>query len=236
MKKFFEKDSVLKIISLFIAFLVWLYVIYIEDPEVTITVDDIPVSYKITELPESLSLVDYEVKTVDVKISGTRSKIIDFEDDEITANLDLSVISESGKYDNVKINIGLSNKNIEIIESSEKKSLVQIDDVISSSIDVSAKLSGEPKEGYVVSEKPILFVDSVRVSGAKTFVEMVDSAYIKIDCDGMNESKTVSSNVILVDKDGNDINKKHKAYKHLTIGNEEISAYVTVSEVSPIEE
>ena len=49
-KKFFEKDSVLKIVSFLAAILVWLYVIYIEDPEINITIDDIPIHYKTSEL------------------------------------------------------------------------------------------------------------------------------------------------------------------------------------------
>ena len=229
MKKFFEKDSVLKISSFLIALLIWLYVVYIENPEITRKIDDIPVSYKITELPDSLAMVDYDVKTVDIKIKGERSEIITFDRDDISAFLDLSVVSESGKYDNIKINVSTSNKNIEIVERSEKKSQVQIDAIVSSTVDVSAKISKDAPKGYTVSEKPILFLDSVRVSGAKAFVDMVDSAYVLINCEDFTESKTVSSKVILVDKNGKDIEEEHIAYKNLTVSDKEISAYVTIS-------
>ncbi len=232
MKKFFEKDSVLKIASLLIALLIWLYVVYIEDPEITRKIDNIPVSYKVTELPGSLAMVDYDVKTVDIKIKGERSELIAFDKEDISAFLDLSVVSESGKYDNIKIDVSTSNKNIEIVERSDKKSQVQIDSVISSFVDVSAEISEDAPKGYFVSEKPILFLDSVRVSGAKTYVDMVESAYIAINCEKLIESKTVSSKVILVDKDGKDIVDGHIAYKNLTISDEEISAYVTISKTA----
>ena len=45
MKDFFLKDSVLKIISLIIAILLWIYIIAVVDPAVTITVRDIPIRY-----------------------------------------------------------------------------------------------------------------------------------------------------------------------------------------------
>ncbi len=232
MKKFFEKDSVLKIASCLIALLIWLYVVYIEDPEITRKIDDIPVSYKVTELPGSLAMVDYDIKTVDIKIKGERSELIAFDRDDISAFLDLSVVSESGKYDNIKIDVSTSNKNIEIVERSDKKSQVQIDTVVSSFVDVSAEISKDAPKGYSVSEKPILFLDSVRVSGAKTYVDMVESAYIAINCEELTESKTISSKVILVDKDGKDIVDGHIAYKNLTISDEEISAYVTISKTA----
>ncbi|MBQ2890568.1 MAG: hypothetical protein IJE44_02850 [Clostridia bacterium] len=229
MKKFFEKDSVLKIASFLIALLIWLYVVYIEDPEITRKIDDIPVSYKVTELPDSLAMVDYNIKTIDIKIKGERSELIAFDKEDISAFLDLSVVSESGKYDNIKIDVSTSNKNIEIVERSDKKSQVQIDTVVSSFVDVSAEIIKDAPKGYSVSEKPILFLDSVRVSGAKTYVDMVESAYVAINCEELTESKTVSSKVVLVDKNGKDIVNGHIAYKNLTVSDEEISAYVTIS-------
>ncbi len=233
-KKFFEKDSVLKIVSFLAAILVWLYVIYIEDPNISITIDDIPVHYKTSELANDLALVSYDVKTVDVKISANRSDIIDFEESDIEAYIDLSTISEAGKYSDVKINVVTNNKNVNIINRSEKLCNVQLDDIITKTVPIDVELTGEFPEGYALASEPIVFIDSTTLTGAKSYIESVAHALIKIECDGLKDSKTVSSDVYLIDNDDNDIDENHPAYKFIKIGETKSSAYISVGKTKKV--
>ncbi len=231
-KKFFERDSVLKIVSLFIAVLVWLYVIYIEDPEVEKTVDDIPVSFKVAELTEDLTVIDYDVKEVDVKISGNRSDVMSFDSEELTAVLDLSSVSKSGNYEKIKLNVTTSNKKIEIVEISEKTVNVEIDDVISREFEINAEFAGNMPSGYIVADKPIITGENVVVKGAKRYIDNIEGAYISIDCDKFTENKTFECNVYLKDKKGKKIDKTHSAYKNLKLSESTVLAYVSVAETN----
>ena len=233
-KKFFEKDSVLKIVSFLAAILVWLYVIYIEDPEINITIDDIPIHYKTSELSNDLALVSYDVKTLDVKISANRSDIIDFEESDIEAYIDLAKISEAGKYSDVKINVVTNNKNVNIIDRSDKLCNVQIDDIITKTVPIGVDLVGEFPEGYTLASEPIVFIQSTNITGAESYIESVKQAFIKIDCSNLKESKTVSSDVYLLDNNDNIIDEEHPAYKFIKIKEAKSSAYVTVGKTKKV--
>lgn len=231
-KKFFEKDSVLKIVSLFIAVLVWLYVIYIEDPEVEKTIDDIPIAFKVAELTEDLSVIDYDVKEIDVKISGNRSDVMSFEDDELTAVLDLSSVSKAGKYEKIKVNVTTTNKKIEIVEISAKTAVVEIDDVISREFKIDAEFTGDMPSGFIVADKPIITNDSVTVKGAKRYINSIDGAYIAINTNNLTNNRTFECNIYLKDKKGKTIDKTHTAYKSLKLSENTVSAYVSVEETN----
>lgn len=234
-KRFFEKDSVLKIVSFLAAILVWLYVIYIEDPNINITIDDIPVHYKTSELANNLALVSYDVKTVDVKISANRSDVIDFEESDIEAYIDLSTISEAGKYSDVKVNVVTNNKNVNIINRSEKLCDVQIDDIITKTVPIGVELTGDLPEGYTISAEPIVFINSTTLTGARSYVESVAHAFIRIECDELKESKTISSDVFLIDKDDVVIDENHPAYKFIKIGETKSSAYISVDKTKSVD-
>ena len=233
-KKFFEKDSVLKIVSFLAAILVWLYVIYIEDPEINIKIDDIPVHYKTSELSNDLALVSYDVKTLDVKISANRSDIIDFEESDIEAYIDLATISEAGKYSDVKINVVTNNKNVNIIDRSNKLCNVQIDDIITKTVPIGVELIGAFPEGYTLASEPIVFINSTNITGAESYIDSVKQAFIKIDCSNLKESKTVSSNLYLLDNNDRIIDEEHPAHKFIKIGKTKASAYVSVGKTKKV--
>lgn len=228
MKKFFERDYVLKFVSILIALLVWLYVIYVEDPEIKMTISDVPVTFAAAELSDDLALIDYDIKTVDIKISGNRSEVMDFEKSDLSAVLDLSLISEAGEYDSVKISVSSTNKRIEIVDVSNEQSEVRIDDVISKKLDIKTEFEGDMGKGLIVADEPQIDVSGVWVKGAKSCVETISGAYIKIDLTELEKSKTIESKIYLKDKGGNVIDKNHKAFKLLTLGEDKASVYVEV--------
>lgn len=234
-RRFFEKDSVLKIISFLAAILVWLYVIYIEDPNINITVDDIPVYYKTSELADGLAIISYDVKEVDVKISANRSDIVNFEEEELEAYIDLSTISEPGKYDNVKINVSTINKSVDIVNRSDKRCSVQIDEIVSKKVSVGVELTGDIPDGFAVTSEPVVFIDSTTITGPKTYIDSVKNAFIRVSCDNLKESKTISSDIYLLDKKGVLIDSNHEAYKHIKLSDKKSSAYVSVRKTKTVD-
>ncbi len=232
MKRFFEKDSVLKIVSVFIALLVWLYVIYIEDPEIETTIDDVKITYNENEIGNDLSFISSSEETVDVKVKGNRSDIMALDREDISAVLDLSLVNDAGEYKGIKLDVSTSKKGIEIADISESKLTVEIDDIISRKFDIEAEFEGDMPDGYIITDAPYMSIESVWVKGARTYVEHIGGACIKIDCTRLSTNKTVDGKIYLKDKDGNIINKQHKAYKYLAIGEETVSAYIKVGKTT----
>lgn len=231
-KKFFVKDSVLKIVSVLIAILVWLYVIYVEDPEIEITVDDVPVSYSAGALSDDLILISYDQKTVDVKVRGNRSDVMKVSGDDISAMIDLSSLSESGDYTGVKIDASTPKKGIDVVGISENKTDLVIDYVISKQFDVATEFEGSMPEGFVITDSPSLSVQSVRVRGAKAYVNAIKGAYVKINCDGLSENGTIECKIYLKDSRGDVIGKNHAAADYIELSDNTLSAYITVGKTT----
>lgn len=233
-KKFFSKDSVLKIVSVLIALLVWIYVIYVEDPDIEVTVDDVPVSYAAAALPSDLTLTECSVDKINVRVSGSRSEIMELENEDITANLALSSINESGEYKNIKIDVTASNKKVEIINASVDRADIVIDDVVSRRFEVKTELSGDMPKGYVVAGEDVS-VKSVTVKGAESVVDDIKGAYIEIPCDGLAETTSIEGKIYLRDKSGKIIDKSHKFYKKVSLGEKKAAVYVTVGKTNMAE-
>jgi len=234
LKKFFAKGSVLKIVSFLIAILVWLYVNNIEDPKIKVTIDDVPVKYKTSELSEKLALISHDIKTIDVEVEASRSEIIGLDENEIEAYLDLSGISDSGDFDNVKIKVSSPNRNINVIKPSKSVCSVRIDDIIKRNVDVEVEQTGNTEKGYAIIAKTISSVDSVEISGPKKYVDSVKGAYIKVSCDGLAESKEISSEIVLIDDEGEVIDSKHEAYDHIKLSDKKSTAYVSVGKTQTV--
>lgn len=234
-KKFFARDSVLKIISFLAAILVWLYVIYLEDPKIEITVDDVPVVCRDAELADGLMLISCDVNEVDAKVSASRSDMIEFDESEIEAYVDLSRISGAGKFDDVRINVRSNNKNVEVKEFSQKLCSVVTDEIVSEKFSVETELYGDLPEGRVITSEPILFAKSVTVTGAKTYVNKIKRAFVRIDRNRADESKTVSTEILLEDKDGSLIDEEHIAYKFVKLSETNASAYVSVGKTKKVD-
>ena len=233
-KKFFEKDSVLKISSFVIAIVVWLYVIYIEDPKIKITIDDIPVNYKIAELSSDLALVSYDIRTIDVEVEANRSEIVKLDVHDFEAYLDLSSVSESGKYDDVKIKVSCFNKNVDVLEMSDDTSTVQIEDIITKKFSVEVEMAGDVSDGYAVISKPAISLETVVLTGPKKYVEAVKTAFVKVDCNGLTESKTFSSEIYLKDNNNAVIDKNHEAYKQIKLSEKRASVDIEVGKTKTV--
>ncbi len=233
-KKIFVKDYVLKIVSLLIAILVWLYVIYIVDPEIEVTIDDVPVTYIENSLPDDLILIDESVDSVDIKVSGSRSEVMSLKNSNISAECTLSSISKAGSYENIKITASSSNNRVEIVDCSEEYATVKIDKAAGKQFTIEPEFDGDMPKGYIVYGKPYLSIDTVTVEGAKTYIDDIKGAYIKINCDNLTDDKSAEYDIFLKDKSGNVIDKGHAAYKFIEMSDKTVTAAVLVGKTRTV--
>ncbi len=108
-----------KLASLFFAVLLWIYVMDIENPETLRTFKDVPIQLiNVEELQDSgLILINNQNYTVDVKVEGRRSDVLNVKKAEIGLTADLI---GSGKGNNsVPIESNLSADNVKLAEMSK---------------------------------------------------------------------------------------------------------------------
>lgn len=204
-----------KILALFFAFTLWLFVYNLEDPTKSKTLT-ISVNIANREVLENMGKY-YEVleRSNEVSFSVTAARSIldklDESDFVATADLDQIVISENSVRANVPIDIvciANVNKNAIKLSSTSKNLKLSLEDLMIKQFVVSAKSKGKVAEGYALGNVQVTAPNVLKVSGPKSIVESIVSAVATIDVSGMSDSwTTYKAKPVLYDKDGKEIDE-----------------------------
>lgn len=191
--------------SLAVAFILWLYVITVVTPDFTKTFYGVAVNLDgesiLTE--RGLMLVSDSNPTVQIRLKGNRSDLINIDAANLTAIADLTGITEPGEYElnyTVKTPSGISTTMQDQYPATIAAKVVER---MSKKVSVAVEYTGTLPEGYLIDKgNEILDYEEITVDGPKDVVERIDEAVIQIDCDDRTESFVESQRFVLRDSDG----------------------------------
>ena len=169
------KNKILTILlSVAIAFGLWLYVITYEYTQIEYTFYNVEVQLlgESTLNDRGLMIASESERTVDLTISGKRSDISKLKSSDITVLVDLSAIHEAGQrtlsYD-VSFPGDVQNSALEIVRRSPESVQLTIADWESKEIPVNPEVLGTPADGFIVDEDSITVSHkTVNISGPRT--------------------------------------------------------------------
>ncbi len=199
------------LLSLVIAFGLWIYVITVVSPGSETTIYDVPVELK---YEKSLHGTGYMVtdildKTVDVKVEGNRSDLINLNKSNIEVWVDVSRIDRAGTllsaYE-VQLPENISNNAYSIkLKDPDRVRLVVVE---RDSDNVPVVLNYNIPHGFEVKEE-ILDKKQVSVVGPKDIVAQIAQAVVSVEFDAQTGEIPVSGTVVPCDKDGNPVDAKN---------------------------
>ncbi len=202
MKSKFADNLGLKLLSIIVAFVVWLVIINVIDPTTTKHFTSIPVDILNENVITSSNQV-YEVesgKTVDLTVIGKRSFLEELTADDFYASADLSKLSPVNTAGiDVKLrkvtkeNVELDWNNEVLRVSLEERSTQQF------RVDISAE--GDLAESYVLGEistQPNI----VEISGGKSKIRKIKSIGAVVSLNGQNSDFETEITPILYDSSG----------------------------------
>ncbi len=204
---FWTHNTLLKILSLGVAFILWLIVVNYDDPTVTKTYSSIPVEIlnanvltdngKVYELPDDSGTVSVQVKAKrsvqnllsrdDFKATADLGKL--FPDD--TVPVEVKATRYSDRIDAVTI------KGREVIP-------LLIDNFKERQLNIQVSATGDISEGYMVGNIS-LDKNVVKVSGPMTKVDQVSTASVTVDVGGMTQDISTTEDIILRDENGQEL-------------------------------
>ena len=234
MKDFFLKDSVLKIISLIIAILLWIYIIAVVDPAVTITVRDIPIRYTNQNVLEEkgLCLVNDSKTTVELKISGSRKLVANIDNKNIYATVDLTTISKTGTF-SLPIAISIPYEYNEIVSKKPYNATVVIDKVETAERDVKVLTTGNTASGYIAGTA-VPSVKSVMLTGAATMIDRISYVGVELDYDGRSAEINDTARLFFVDREEKRIASNNEIYSLVSKGVEEVTVNCPVYKLKTV--
>ncbi len=183
MKGFFTKNVSLKLISIFLAGILWYFVISEKEGETALS---IPLDFR--NIPSSLIIIKNPIESINIRISGPVTLLRGLSPREVKAIIDLSN-AEPGFAEFViqpeQITVP---RGLKVTMASPASIVLRFDELFKKTVLVEAVLVGKPFEGFKITG---VWVDptAVEIVGAqnelrklkKIFTEEIDISGIKKD-------------------------------------------------------
>jgi len=186
-----------KVISIVVAFLLWLWVTYSGSVNAVHGEQDINIPLVIRNLPGNM-IVMTKLPTVRVRIKSTNPSITV---SELYAYVDLSNAQPGEQSYPISMEPILG---VEVLEMSPQSVVLNIDTVEEKMVAVELSLQGKPAEGYVTGT-PILTPSTVNVRGPSSILATLDKGIVELNIDGAKETVAVTKPVLFRDNAGQPI-------------------------------
>jgi len=200
-KNWLLKNIDIKLLSLFFAIILWLYIAGGENPIVENFID---ISLTPTTLSEDLAIKEFPTN-VSIGIKGPKNIINNISPSQISGIVDFSEISKEGLY-KLKVEVAAP-KRTEITRIIPSEIKVEVEKILTKEVEVEYSLIGIPEKGFSLADEPQFIPSKVKIIGAQSVLESVKQTICAIDISGIKEDLNKKIKVRAVDVNGNDINE-----------------------------
>ena len=206
MRQFLKKHDVwLRLLSLLLAFVLWIIVRDADNPVKQNTFRDIPVTITGEEellASQGLSVIE-STATVDVVVEGRNNEVTDPTlRRKITATVDVSSITDGAGEYNRPVQVAVSSADIDPVRANPDK-------VTTVSVPVRIDVTGTPAEGYRAGKAVPTTTESVTVEGPEAELKEVAYAYATISVEGESLTVTGECSIALYNDAGVPITGTH---------------------------
>ena len=186
------------IMSVVLAFIIWLYAISANSPVYESNISSVNVS--IENIPTGLSVISGLDHTVEIKVKGKRSEVLSLTASDVKAYVDASGCVEPGTHElEVKVNLP---SGMTLSDLYPKSVTIYLDNTTSKSLPIKINLRNYTVDTDCVLEKSTPERSTVTVKGPADELKKIKEAQVTIEPGNISTSMTASGSVILYDYDG----------------------------------
>ncbi len=205
MKWIKENDVILRVLSLLLAVVLWVYVMGAKDPTGTETISGLPVQLQgVNELSEkNLVILSGSNSNVTLSAEGTRSDLLNLMTDLSAISVTASVthITEPGEYKVSYVAEVRGISGIRLQKRSPQQLTIVVDRISAKPVPVEIAISGTPAAEHTISDYDAS-PDAVTVRGPETVLRQIKKARVEYDATGINTSVQTSVSYQLLDEEG----------------------------------
>lgn len=211
-------DLGIKISAVIIAIILWAFVMEDVNPDVSKYIRNVTVSFTNVSSLERQGLVIMEPQevSVDVRITGSKSDIDRFDENNITAEVDLSGYSEGQVRIRPTVGITGRESTVRVVDSQPREILFTFDRIIEKEYPVRVITSGELEENYILGDIDTS-TSNIIVSGPRTWMNEVHEVVAYVDLEGRTSTSTTNVAVAVVDDEGNEVRGIEKSPNMINI-------------------
>ncbi|HOB19425.1 MAG TPA: CdaR family protein [Candidatus Atribacteria bacterium] len=206
--KLFERNGAIKVLSVVIAFILWLYAVSELNPEATKSITDIPIIVQNADelWNKGLTLAKDPPAKTSIRIRGLGNDISKVNLNNIKAILDLSVIENEG-IQQIPLDIeGLTPREVRL-DSIPEVSVV-INRIANKIIPVNIRYVGaQPKDYYI--HEATADPRNITIVGAESIVNSVVKAVVEVNLENAKEKLELSLPISLYDASDKKVEPKY---------------------------
>lgn len=216
MKRFFEKDSFLKVFSFIVAIIIWFYIIIVLDPAVVTVIRDVPIRYvqQNALIEQGLSIVGENKTSVEIKIEGSRKKLVNINSKNIVASVDLSSVTKAGTH-TLPIVLSVPYDYVEVVSKKPDTVEVTIDKLVEEKRNIRVKTVGTPEAGYIAGTVE-LNPPTVLLKGAASVVSQISDVIVSVDVSKRKTDLIDTAKIEFIDSDGKTISENDEIFELLS--------------------
>lgn len=189
-----KNKIVTALLSVVIAFALWLYVITVVSPNSDKTYTNIPVTLQseVVLQERGLMITTAELPDVTLQLEGNRADLDKLNSSNITIAVDVSRIGTPGKH-SLSYTPGfpgdIANNAITVLSRSPDTIIIEVENRISKNVPVDIHYTGTLSEDYMADkDNKVLDYETVNITGPESVVDQIAMARIEVDMDGRVES------------------------------------------------
>lgn len=204
---------VVKILCIFAAFFLWIYVMMVESPDYEETFTGITVEI-INEdaLNENgLSLYAGIGQTIDVTVFGKKRAILNMDESDIKAFADVSALTSGSGRSFCEVTVEVP-EGCTLVGLSQETIQVNIDEQEKISVELSERRDNTNLPEGCTTGTIEFPVDNITVEGPKSILSRISKAILPLDLTDVTKSTTITAQVYFVDSFGTVVSSQYLNY------------------------
>lgn len=216
MKNKITHNLALKILSVAFAFILWLVVVNINDPDTVKTIRSIDITIlneqAITGQGEGQVYTIKDNRAAAIVVKGPRSIVDNLDKNDVKATVDFSEVSSVGA---VPINIVSLPDGVALQSKITENMKIEVEPLLTERFQVEIETTGTPAGGYVVGDTEVS-PNVVNIKAPQSVMEKIRRVMIRLDVDGMSTDISGRSvSLVLIDGNGKEI--EYAEDEHITL-------------------
>lgn len=203
MKHKLTKNLSLKLLSLVVAFLIWLIVGNVDNPVNYSLYKDIKIQIanedSVTEIDKVFDIVSDE--TVVIKVKERQNVLNRLSRDDFTVTADMENLTD---MDTVPLTVTCSDPAVtwDEIEISPASMKVKLEQRKQSEFVVNVTTSGRPSKGHEVGRTEVVQGKTVQIAGSESMLNRIGQVVATVNVSGINADQRLKGELKIIDKNG----------------------------------
>ena len=224
------------LLSVVIAFGLWMYVITSVSPGSEETYYNIPVVMDGESVlaERNLMITQSSATNVTLKLSGNRTDLYKVNSQNITLKSDLSKVYDEGTHHigySIAFPGDVASNAFEVVSQTPKYITITVERRVTKPVPVEVKWIGSTPEGFMSDrENRVLDYSEITISGPASVADLIQKAVIEVDLTEQRESISQSFRYTLCDAEGNAVDAGN-----ITTNVEEVRLDVKIRRVKELE-